>query len=190
MEGEGGIRVSIGKGGGEGGGQKDGEQRYMKAKLALHRLNSPQRLHVVYRGSIASSCTPRNNTFSSSFFFLLSSSFFLFLLTVTREVTSNDFQTRFPFRNPAARSQFPSFTSDKTVAIVGDINGVISRPPLSSRFERRKILCLWTKWEREGGRIVSPRDRYTIGRDGGRVPMRVTDSKIVELVLVGEKRGW
>lgn len=27
--------------GGEGG-QQDGEQRYMKAKLALHRLNSPE----------------------------------------------------------------------------------------------------------------------------------------------------
>lgn len=34
------TRVSIGEGGE--GGQQDGEQRYMKAKLALHRLNSPE----------------------------------------------------------------------------------------------------------------------------------------------------
>lgn len=34
------IRVSMARGGE--GGQQDGEQRYMKAKLALHRLNSPE----------------------------------------------------------------------------------------------------------------------------------------------------
>lgn len=34
------TRVSMAWGGE--GGQQDGEQRYMKAKLALHRLNSPE----------------------------------------------------------------------------------------------------------------------------------------------------
>lgn len=34
------TRVSMARGGV--GGQQDGEQRYMKAKLALHRLNSPE----------------------------------------------------------------------------------------------------------------------------------------------------
>lgn len=34
------TRVSMARGGK--GGQQDGEQRYMKAKLALHRLNSPE----------------------------------------------------------------------------------------------------------------------------------------------------
>lgn len=34
------TRVSMARGGE--GGQQDGEQRYMKAKLALHGLNSPE----------------------------------------------------------------------------------------------------------------------------------------------------
>lgn len=81
--------MSIGEGWG-GRTEQDGEERYMKAKLALHRLNSPERdsTWCVVVEVIANRV---RTTFSSSFFFLLLSfssflpSFLPLLSPVTRE---------------------------------------------------------------------------------------------------------